>query len=81
MDPIEAMVNQHHDNKRVSARNRYFRKHTKRIFISAAVAAAGLLFSWVGLVHPVLAIPLMVIALMWGCYNLGRCARFCMRVR
>ena len=81
MDPIEAMVNQHHDNKRVTAHNRHLGKHIKRIYIAAVVALASLLFTMIGLVHPGLAIPLMVVALMWGCYHLGRCARFGMRVR
>lgn len=81
MDPIEAMVNENHDSKRQAARNRYLRKHGKRISISAAVVIACLLFTLIGLVHPGLGIPLMVIALMYGCYHLGRCVRFGMRVR
>lgn len=81
MDPIEAMVNQNHDNKREAARNRYLRKHGKRIRIAVVVAVACLLFTLIRLVHPGLAIPLMVVALMYGCYHLGRCVRFRKLVR
>ena len=81
MDPIEAMVNKHHDDRRDATRNKWMSKYFKRIYIAAAVAVACLLFTLVGLVHPVLAIPLMVVSLMWGCYNLGRCTRFRVRVR
>ena len=81
MDPIEAIVNKNHDNKRTVVRNRRLKKHIKRINIAAVVAVACLLFTLIGLVHPGLAIPIMMVALMWGCYHFGRCVRFGMRVR
>lgn len=80
MDPIEKMVNQHHDDVRDAARNRHQRKHGKRIIIAAAVAAACLLFMFIGLVQPVLALPLTVSSLMYACYHIGRCAGFRKRV-
>ena len=81
MDPIEVMVNHHADEVRNSARNRHFKKHGKCILIATAVAAACLLFALIGLVHPSLAMPLMVVSLMWGCYHLGRGGRFGKQVR
>lgn len=80
MDPIEAMVNQHHDDVRDASRKQHQRKHGKRILIAAIVAAACLLFMLIDLVQPVLALPLIVSALMYACYHIGRCAGFRKRV-
>ena len=81
MDPIEAMVNQHHAIREDASHHRYVRKYTKRIGGAAAVALFCLLFTLIGLVHPGLAIPLMVISLMYGCFQLGRCVRLGARWR
>ena len=81
MDPIEVMVNKHHNEQRAAAKNERMHKHLKAVYIASAVAVSCLLFTLIGLVHPGLAMPLMVIAIMYGCYHLGRCVRFGMRVR
>lgn len=79
MDPFEKMVNEHHDRLRTTAREKRVRKHLNRVISSAVITAAFLLCALIGLVHPVLAIPVMISALMFGCYHLGRCVRFGMR--
>ena len=81
MDILEQMVNNHADAVRNAPRNKRVQKHLNRVCLSAAIAIAFLLCALLGLVHPGLAAPVMVIALMVGCYSLGRCVRFGMRVR
>ena len=81
MDRFESLVNQHHDERRDNARNKRVQKHLNSIYIASAVAVVFLIFRLLGLVHPGLASPIVVVALMVGSYHLGRCARFGMRGR
>lgn len=81
MDPIIAIVNRNHNEARRKTEREQAKKNTKPIFISAAFATACLLFTLIGLVHPGLGMPLMVVALMHGCYHFGRCIGLGMRVR
>ena len=81
MDPIETMVNQHHNDRRDAVKNIRLKKHLHIVCIAAAVAMAFLLFAVTGLANPVLSTVIMIASLMIGCYHLGRCVRFGMRVR
>ena len=76
MDPLIEMVNRKADERQHKAEKQQTRKNLAPIFIAVAVAMSCLLFTLVRLVHPCLGVPLMVIALMVGCYNLGLCVRF-----
>lgn len=76
MDPLIEMVNRKTAERRHEAERKQTRKNLAPIFIAVAVAMSCLLFTLVRLVHPGLGVPLMVIALMVGCYNLGLCVRF-----
>lgn len=76
MDPVIEMVNRKTAERRHEAERKQTKKNLTPIVIAVAVAMSCLLFALIGLVHPGLAVPLMVVALMWGCYNLGRCVRF-----
>lgn len=79
MDSIERIVNDHHNERKNTARIRRIKKHLDRVISSAVIAVAFLICALIGWVHPGLAIPVMVVALMFGCYHLGRCVRFGMR--
>lgn len=68
----EAIVNQHSKAKANRTFNKRLSKYLHRVRISVAVAIAFLLATTCGLVQPVLGIPVMVVSLMIGCYNLGR---------
>ena len=88
METFEAIVNHHADGKknaaqnaREAARDERIRRHLCRVQIAACVAIACLLATLFSLMHPGLAVPVMLLSLMWGCYHLGRCARFGKRVR
>ena len=75
MDPMIEMVNR----RTAERRQKYVRKQKAKsitpVYVAVAVALACLLFTLVGLMHPGLAIPIMVGSLMFGCYRLGRCIR------
>ena len=75
MDPLIEMVNRHADELRHEAMKKQTRKNLAPIFIAAAVAMSSLFFTLVGLMHPGLGVPLMVISLMLGCYYLGGLVR------
>lgn len=76
MDPIETMVNNHHNEWRSAGKNKRVKNHLRIVCVCAAVAIAFLLFAVTGLAHPVLSTVVMVVALMIGSYHLGRCVRF-----
>ena len=73
MDPMIEMVNR----RTAERRQKYVKKQKARgitpVYVAVAVALACLLFALVGLMHPGLAVPLMGISLMFGCYRLGQC--------
>ena len=88
MDLLEAIVNLNADSKnnavqsaREAARNERIRRHLCRVQIAAFVAIFCLLAELLNLMHPGLALPVMLLALMYGSYHLGRCVRFGKRVR
>jgi hypothetical protein len=68
----EAIVNQHAKANKNAAKNKHIKKYSKRVLVSSVVAIFFLLATALKLVEPVLGIPVMVISLMIGCYNLGR---------
>lgn len=68
----EAIVNQHSKAKANRTYNKRVKKYRDRVMVSSAVAIVFLLASACGLVQPVLGIPVMVVSLMIGSYNLGR---------
>lgn len=68
----EAIVNQHSNAKANRIHNKRLKKYLHRVMVSAAVAIVFLLATACGLVQPILGIPVMVVSLMVGCYNLGR---------
>ena len=68
----EAIVNQHSKAKENRTYNKRLKKYMHRVMASSAVAIVFLLATSCGLVQPVLGIPVMVVSLMIGCYNLGR---------
>ena len=68
----ETIVNQHAHAKANRTYNRKLKKYRNRVLVSAVVAIAFLLAASCDLVQPVLGIPVMVVSLMIGCYNLGR---------
>ena len=76
MDPLIEMVNRKTAERQHEAEKQQTKKNLAPIFFAVAVAMSCLLFTLVRLVHPGLGVPLMVIALMVGCYNLGLCVRF-----
>lgn len=83
MELLEAIVNHHADEKkntahnaREAARNERIRQHLCRVKIAICVAIACLLATLLHLMHPGLAVLVMLAFLMWGCYHLGRCVRF-----
>lgn len=79
MDILEQMVNNHADAPKNAARKWRFFRHLNRTAVSATVAIATLIVDLLGLMHHGLAVPVMVVALMVGCYSLGRCVRFGLR--
>lgn len=79
MDILEQMVNNHADASRIAARKRRIYPHLRRVAVSATVAIATVIVDLLGLMHHGLAVPVMVAALMVGCYSLGRCVRFGLR--
>ena len=84
MDPLIEMVNRKAAERRHEAdeaARKQSRKNLTPIFIAVAVAMSCLLFTLIGLMHPGLGIPLMVISLMGGCYHLGSCVRIGKAVR
>ena len=72
----ESIVNQHSKAKVNRTHNKRLKKYLHRVLVSSAVAIVLLLATACGLVQPVLGIPIMVVSLMFGCYNFGR-ARGC----
>lgn len=68
----EAIVNQNSNAKKHNKQHTRRKKYLHRAIASAAVAIAFLLATSCGLVQPVLGMPVMVVSLMIGCYNLGR---------
>lgn len=81
MDVLEKMVNNHADAPRINARARRIRRNLRRVAVSALVSVAALIVTAFDLMHPGLGVPLMIVSLMVGCYNLGRCVRFRWGVR
>ena len=81
MDILEQMVNDHADAVRKTAKAKRIRPHLDKALNAAIVALSFLLFDSLGLVATVLAVPVMMIASMVVCYNLGRCVRFGKAVR
>ena len=76
MDILEQMVNNHADAVRQAAKAKRIRPYLNKALNAAIVALSFLLFDFFGLVATVLAVPVMMIASMVVCYNLGRCVRF-----
>ena len=76
MDPVIEMVNRKTAERRQAVERKQNRKNLAPIVIAVSVAMSCLLFTLIDLVHPVLAVPLMVGSLMWGCFHLGRCVQF-----
>lgn len=68
----EAIVNQHSKASVNRTRNKKLKKHLQRAMISSIVAIVFLVATACNLVQPVLGMPVMVIALMIGSYNIGR---------
>lgn len=68
----EAIVNQHSNAKANRIHNKRMKKYSRRVMASSGVAIVFLTVTACGLVQPVLGIPVMVVSLMIGCYNLGR---------
>lgn len=68
----ETIVNQHSNAKANRTKNKRQKKYLLRVMVSSAVAIAFLLATSFNLVQPVLGMPVMVVSLMIGCYNLGR---------
>ena len=88
METFEAIVNRNADvkksaaqNARDAARNERIRQHLFRVKAASCVALFCLLATLFNLMHPGLAVPVMLVSLMWGCYHLGRCVRFGKRDR
>ena len=76
MNPLIEMVNRKTAERRHEVEQKQARKNLAPIFIAVAVALAFLLFTATRLAHPALGVPVMIAALMVGCYNLGLCVRF-----
>ena len=67
-------------NRRTAERRqKYARKQRAKgfcpVYVAVAIALACLLFALVGAMHPGLAVPVMVVSLLFGSYRLGQCVR------
>ena len=79
MEIMEQMVNNHADATKNAAKKKRLYRHLRRVAFSAAIAIFTMIVDLLGLMHHGLAVPIMVAALMVGCYSLGRCVRFGLR--
>lgn len=68
----ETIVNQHAKTKKDTTRNNRTKKYSQRVLVSSVIAIFFLLATVLKLVEPVLGIPVMVVSLMIGSYDLGR---------
>ena len=68
----ETIVNRHSNERANRTRSKKLKKYLRRVAISTIVAIVFLIATACKLVQPVLGDPVMVIALMIGCYNFGR---------